>query len=262
MSNVNLNQQIHRLGDSRRVRQSGFSLIELMVAVVIGLFITLGLTQMFVNMYSTSQSQNNLYEYQENQRQGIVLLMHSAQLAGYYASTPSATVSASTILVAQTNSGDGTTFVAGAGIVGKKGYPATGTDSIDIYYQTSGADNIINCQGGVATVPTLVINSFYINSSNQLVCTVTLPPAAPSTPLVLANNVGSMTISYGIDKISAGTTDALLDATAVQTNVMWPSVRAIQVTLNFCTGNIVNSASTACSATSPWVQTINLMSKS
>ena len=54
--------------------QSGFSMIELMVAILIGLFLTLGLSQIFLSMYSTSQSQGNLSQNQENQRLGIVML--------------------------------------------------------------------------------------------------------------------------------------------------------------------------------------------
>jgi len=250
-------------------QQAGFSLIELMVAVLIGMFIVLGLSQVFLNMYSTSQSQGTLFQYQNNQRQAILALTNITQSAGYYAASPTNINYAQTALPAVTNSGDGSTFIAGAGIVGTTGTGSTQQDTLNIYYQSSGTDNIYNCQGGVTTVGsyTTVINSFSINASNQLVCTVKVGAAAVSTPLVLANNIKNMTILYGIDTTAGGgsplmTTNTYMTATQVGAASYWPNVRAVQITLNFCTPNLFNAASTSCSTTTPWVQTINFMSKS
>ena len=256
-----------------RLRQKGFSLIELMVAVVIGLFIVLGLSQMFISMYSTSQSQSTLSQYQTGQTQAIVALTNTVQLAGYYASTPTSATYASTALPAFTNTGDGSSFVAGAGIVGTTGTGTPEQDTLDIYYQSSGSDNIYNCQGGVTPIGTptpiytAVVNSFSVNASNQLVCTVSVGGAAPTTALVLANNVQSMTVLYGVDTTGAtstpaDTTDAYMTATQVGAAGDWLYVRAVQITLNFCTANVITPALTSCNTTTPWVQVINLMGKS
>ena len=271
MTNTIFRKQVKTI----RTKTSGFSLIELMVAVVIGLFIVLGLSQMFISMYSTSQSQNVLTQYQNNQRQGIVALTNTIQAAGYFASTPtSATNYVATVLPAVTNAGDSSTFVAGAGIVGTTGTGSPVNDTINIYYQSSGSDNIYNCQGGVTPIGTptpiytTVINSFSVNASNQLICTVKIGTAAVSGALVLANNVKNMTILYGIDTTGgsaspANTTNVYM--TAAQINLTntnyWSYVRAVQITVNFCTANAQNPTSTSCSSVTPWVQTINLMSK-
>jgi type IV pilus assembly protein PilW len=254
-------------------QQGGFSLIELMVAVLIGLFLTLGLSQVFISMYSTSQSQSTLFQYQTNQRQAVTALTNSTVLAGYFAQTPTSTSYAQIALPAATNSGDGTTFTAGAGIVGTTGGTVPQQDTLDIYYQSSGTDNIYNCQGGVTPVTspvvtyTTVINSFSINASSQLVCTVSVAGATPTTPLVLATNIKNMTILYAIDTTASTatplyTTDTFMTASQVSTAGDWSDVRAVQITLNFCAPNVINTASTACSTTIPWVQTINLMGKS
>ncbi|TDK68020.1 PilW family protein [Sapientia aquatica] len=251
--------------------QSGFSLIELMVAVLIGLFLTLGLSQIFLSMYSTSQSQNKLGQAQENQRLGVVMLANTVQLAGFYAGKPtSATANVLALPQLATNNTDGSSFTAGAGIVGIGGGSGTGakSDSVNIYFQSGGVDQdgIINCQGGTAPASTLTtfVNSFYINSSWQLVCSVTTNNGKPNTPLVLANDVYSMSILYGVDSVLSGTTDTYLTATDVQTNGKWLNVRSIQITLNFFTPNLLNpnAAYTSTSPTTPWVQTISLMSKS
>jgi len=260
-------------GNGTQLRQNGFSLIELMVAVVIGLFIVLGLSQMFLSMYTTSKSQSTLSQYQTGQAQGILALTNTVQLAGYFAKTPTTINYGATALPAFTNTGDSSVFVAGAGIVGTAGTGTPKQDTIDIYYQSSGSDNVFNCQGGVTPIGsptaiyTTVVNSFSVNASSQLICTVSVAGAAPTAPLVLANNVQNMTILYGVDTTGAATTpayttDAYMTATQVGAANLWLYVRAVQITLNFCTANVFNPASTSCSSTAPWVQTINLMVKS
>lgn len=258
------------LTQNRPSRQNGLSMIELMVAVVIGLFIILGLSQIFLSMYSTSQSQSTLFQYQNNQRTAITSLINQVQLASYFAQTPTSVSFGSTVLPAVTNA-DGSTFIAGTGIVEPYGASAKTTDTLNIYYQTNGIDNIYNCQGGVAAITSPVtyvtyINSFSVNSSNQLVCTVTTNGVGkPSTAQVLADNISSMTILFGVDTTGSGgvtnTTNAYLTA-AKMTAAMWPNVRAVQITLNFCTPNPLVPALTNCSTTTPWVQTINVMGKS
>ncbi len=253
---------------SPRTAQSGFSLVELMVAVTIGLFITLGLSQIFINMYSTSQSQSSLSQYQENQRLALVMLMNTVELTGYTAGIPTSLTPAVTALPAVTNA-DTSTFTPGAGIVGTGAGTGTGStsDTLNVYFQSAGSnlDQIINCQGGSASASTTTtfINSFSINANNQLVCTVTTNGGAPSSALVLANNVTSMSIMYGVDTTNSKTTNAYLTAADVTTGAMWMNIRTVQVTLNFCTANVLNPAAayTSTCPTTPWVQTINLMSK-
>ena len=256
---------------ARSGRQSGFSLIELMVAVLIGLFLTLGLSQIFLSMYSTSQSQNKLGQAQENKRLGIVMLANTVQAAGFYAGAPtSAQANVTALPTLATNNADGSSFTPGAGIVGIGSGTGNGakSDSVNIYYQSGGVDQdgLINCQGGTAktSTTTTFVNSFSINSSWQLVCTVTTNGGTPSAPLVLANDVYSMSILYGVDSGNTGTADTYLNANDVQVSGKWLYVRSIQITLNFFSPNLLtpNAAYTSTSPTTPWVQTISLMSKS
>lgn len=222
----------------------GFSLIELMVAITIGLFITLGLSQMFLNMYSTASTQRNLADFQDNQRLGVTILTNNLELAGYY-STPSIGLASVTSVNA-----DGSSFAANSAIVGTSGT----NDTINMYYQTGGnaVDNVINCQGGTSAALATVINSFSINNSNQLVCTVT-SAGVTSSALVLANNVTGMKILYGV--IGSGQTGISCYLTAAQINAAgatnWANVVSANITLT-----LFNPAT---STTSNWIQTINLL---
>ncbi len=226
-----------------RLRQSGGGLIELLIAVLIGLFITLGLSQVFLNMWSASLSQNSLAQFQDNERLALFMLSNTIQQAGYYANPVTST--AATALPATTSAGgDLATIAAGIGISGTTG---TTNDTIDVSFQTSGSDGLMNCQGKTAATATVFVNSFSINNSNQLVCSLD----GGTTFLTLATNVASMKILYGVDSQGLGTTDCYLSASSM-TTALWALARTVQITITF-TNPIYSSQ------TRPWVQTINLM---
>jgi type IV pilus assembly protein PilW len=66
----------------RRNSQFGFSLIELMVAMVIGLIILLGLVSLFTNVSSLNRTQSGLSMLQENGRYAISRLKQDIENAG------------------------------------------------------------------------------------------------------------------------------------------------------------------------------------
>ena len=231
-------------------RQSGTSLIELMVAIIIGMFITLSLSQIFVSMWASSTSQNSLAQFQDNERLGLVMLSNTIQQAGYY-SNPVTNTAVSALPAYTATAGDLVSMAAGVGVGGTSASTnGTSNDTVDIAYQTSGSDGLINCQGQTSSTSTVFVNSFSINSSNQLVCSMD----GGVTFLTLASNVASMTIVYGVDSQHLGTTDSYIAASAM-TASLWPWVRSVQITITF-TNPLYNSK------TIPWVQSINIMSVS
>lgn len=65
-------------------RQAGFSLIEIMIALLIGAFILGGLIKLFVNSHKTSRMQENLSRLQENGRFAMEYLSRDIRMAGYW----------------------------------------------------------------------------------------------------------------------------------------------------------------------------------
>jgi len=67
-----------------RQTQKGFSLIELMIAVVLGVFITGGMLQLFVNSKQSYRVQENLSRLQENGRFAMGFITKDIRMADYW----------------------------------------------------------------------------------------------------------------------------------------------------------------------------------
>ena len=64
--------------------QTGLSLVEIMIALLIGLFLLGGVLQIFINSQQTYRMQENLSRLQENGRFAIDFLAHDSRMAGYW----------------------------------------------------------------------------------------------------------------------------------------------------------------------------------
>lgn len=71
-------------GASRNFRQRGFSLVELMIAMTIGLLITAMLAVLFMNVSKANKEQFQAAEQQENGRYAMEILTNDLRTAGYY----------------------------------------------------------------------------------------------------------------------------------------------------------------------------------
>lgn len=113
-------------------RQKGLSLIELMVAMVIGLFLILGVTQIFISNQRTYLFQQAQMGNQENGRFTLAILSQELLKAGYRSSLGA--------VIPSDNSMNGCNFPQGASVV------ALSESSLCIQYQaTSKLD--VTCQG-------------------------------------------------------------------------------------------------------------------
>ena len=71
-------------------RQAGLSLIELMVAIVIGSLLLLGATSLLINNKRIYQTQDQLGRMQENARFAVQRMFHDISMAGYFGCTGAA----------------------------------------------------------------------------------------------------------------------------------------------------------------------------
>lgn len=113
-------------------RQSGLSLIELMVAMVIGLFLILGVTQIFVSNQTSYLFQQGQLGNTENGRFSVAMLSQELMRAGYRYNLARAIPTDNTLA--------GCTFPSGAAVV------AISATSFCIQYETTSKADV-NCQG-------------------------------------------------------------------------------------------------------------------
>lgn len=244
-------------------RQSGFTIIEMMVAVAISMVVLLGFTMTFVSMKQSFLSQDKSSQLQDNERLAMSILTAAGQEAGYYPKPASLDSTQITATTSTTYNG----MSAGQAVTGTS---ASGTtpESVSLAFAASANDSLITCQGHTISAADItaapatangsvgVRNTFYVDSTNKtLNCIVQVNNGTDSTygggttqPLV--TNVASMSVAYGVDA-GSGSVSGYWPASGVSS---WSTVKSVRITLNF-----VNPYDAT--ATIPWVQTINLLNR-
>jgi type IV pilus assembly protein PilW len=205
--------------------QDGFTLIEFMIALLIGLFLLGGLLTIVQNNRRVFGSQNQLAQLQDSERLALTMMTDVIQMAGYFPD-PTTNSAQSTML------GIGApVMAAGQAMTGAFNAPVAGTDSITVRYTTSGADGVLSCTGrtNVGGIFTFV-NTFsvVVNAAgvSQLVCTREDGVAYP-----LVNGVTSLRVLYGVNTTGSGNNvDSYQTAAAVAN---WNNVISVNITLTF-----------------------------
>jgi type IV pilus assembly protein PilW len=193
-------------------KQSGISLIETMIALLIGLFLLSGVLQLFSSAQQTYRMQSNLARLQENSRFALDFLTHDIRMAGYWGCMTSSTVDVSGTDGAQGASGmadmpDSIT-VQGAfvqALAGPCGSPVTIDPSSIITYQ-------INTQSSNSSLPNPEITLY--RSSNPLI-----------------EGIENMQILYGIDFNTDGVPDYYVPANPTWLTNDWVKVISVRISL-------------------------------
>jgi type IV pilus assembly protein PilW len=179
----------------------GFTLVELMVAMAIALFLLGGFAMLVQNTRDQNLNQQKLAMLQDEQRFAMTVLTDVIQQGGYYYSGP---------LGGQVTTQTSALPVAGAMVAGQPfygthsgAYPAT-PDTLTVRYQTQGGDGVIMCDGstntGGAGTTLLETNAFTVvppagNTPGQLLCSLNGAAAVP-----LVDGVQSLEVFYGVNR--------------------------------------------------------------
>jgi type IV pilus assembly protein PilW len=206
-------------------RQHGFSLVELMVAILISVFLVGGLMTMVQSNRRSFYSQNTLAQLQDSERLAMNMITDIVQTAGYFPDPT--TYTAQSAMPAITTP---VTMASGQYVWGTEGSaaPALGGDVIYIQFATKPSDGILNCAGtsNSTGATAAYLNKFSVNASGQLVCTMN------GTDYPLVNGVRNLQVTYGINSAGTGTNvDEYLNATGMAGN--WNKVISVIITLTF-----------------------------
>jgi type IV pilus assembly protein PilW len=218
-----------------RGRQRGFSLIELLVAMVVAVFLLAGLFQVLQANMDTSSEQTALAQLQDNERFAMQVYTNMIESAGYY---PTLTPAGAQNVLGTVLFADGAFFpTAGQGITG--GTNGTGGDMLMSRFATNPNDGVSSCLGNTNTggtpQPKIFKNELQV-TANVLTCSD--GNGVNAVPLV--NGVKSVTLMWGVNTASTvanggcpantylQTSDYIAQTPLIQTNVC-----SVQVTLTF-----------------------------
>src|SRR5260370_20508698 len=139
--------------------QNGFSIIELMIALLIGLFLVGGVLTIVQDNRRVFGSQNQLSQLQDSERLALTMMTDVIQMAGYFPDPTSN--SAQSTMNATSATATTPAMVAGQALTGASNAAVPGAgDSITVRYTTSGSDGILTCTGTSSTRAILT----YINT--------------------------------------------------------------------------------------------------
>jgi len=210
----------------------GFTLVELMVALAIALFLLAGLLTIVQSTRQAFSTQNQLSQLQDSERLAMTLMGDVIQETGYF---PDPTINSSTALPAAG------AYAAGQGMLGTLGATVPG-DSISVRFMTNSGQPILNCTGGTNTTGAAVTytNTFSVDASGNLNCTLSVNGVA-NAPVVLigpqAGGVGgveNLQLWYGVHTAgSDNNADTYMTADEVTAAADWDSVTCVKIRLTF-----------------------------
>ena len=209
--------------------QSGFTIIELMIALLIGLFLLGGLLTIVQDNRRVFGNQNQLAQLQDNERLALTMMTDVIQMAGYFPD-PTSNSAQSTMLATTATT---PAMVAGQAISGLSNATAQG-DTITVRYTTSGSDGILSCTGVSTTGGNFTYTNTFsvvVNASGvgQLVCTRENGVQYP-----LVNGVTKLTVLYGVNTTGGGNNvDTYMTAALVTSTSNWNNVISVNIALTF-----------------------------
>lgn len=209
--------------------QKGFSLVELMVALALGLLLSAAAIQMFLTSQQSMNVQQGSSEVQENGRFAIDFLMADIRKAGMRPA--SITTAVATPI----------TGTAGSG---------TAADTVAVSYVVESASGATDCNGNLVAGANPTITNTYSVVNGALMCEGNALVGGAKQKVELVPNVDGFKVLYGIDTVKDN----------IPAVTQWvPSPAASDVVLAVQVGLYVHSDAVIADAPPP--RTLNMMGR-
>lgn len=185
---------------SRYRRQSGMTLIEIMISLLIGAFLLGGILEIFINSRQTYRMQEGLSRLQENGRFATELISKSIRMTGYWACLSSTNITN----VAGANNNNNNNAVTGYNIDENNDNINDGTDTLTLkgaFVQTP----TVTCGNAVDTAA-----AYYTDASSTIIYTINKAALYQNTNgqnNSLIEGIQDMQILYGADTNADNTPD-------------------------------------------------------
>ena len=172
----------------KRAGAGGFTLVELLIAVTIGLLLTVLISQVFVSSKRAYSTTDDLSRMQENMRYANDVLGRTIRMASYMSSPSHVPISYDGMI--------GQFEGVNTALDGLEGSTATASDSLTVNYQGTADGGTVDCLGNAIAAGAMGTSIFSIQTVNNvpsLVCQNSVGGAAS----VLIADVENMQILYG-----------------------------------------------------------------
>ena len=199
----------------KKNRQHGLTLVEILVALVISLFLLAGLLQLFVSTRQSSRIQENLSRVQENGRFAIEYVSRVVRLAGYR----------SRDTIEQEKS-----FREAFGVNAFQGGTQDGVEFITVRFEgeNAGDGQIRNCLNQIINASSVSSDTLRI-SGNTLQCQAVTPLGGVAQTQPIVDDVESMQILYG-ERV-----DTMMRYVPAASVSNWNNVFSVRITLTLRT---------------------------
>jgi len=237
-------QQNHR--QSNIYSKQGYSLIELMVAMLIGLFLIAAMLTIYLGSKKSYAAQQEFLTLEDTGRNALYELTRIIQHAGYRTANlyPIGSYFITTQPTAASCSGSGvnstSSNIASVSAITTVSDGA-GADTIGVVYigdsqlneDCSGATLPADCQIGAAisSDSARIYSSFDITTDANGVPALTCHGSLQAGALTLVKGVEKMQFLYGVDEDMDGQVDNYMNATMVSSESAWNHVINVQVAI-------------------------------
>ncbi len=217
-----------------RAQQRGFSLVEMMVALIIGLFVLAGVGSVYITGKRSYNARDGLSLLQENGRIAIRMIEQTVQRAGYpmYAEVEPVIHSAQQIESMLLE--DGSSAEELGLEPSSDGLEQRASDELTVAYQPvpgSAWEAGEDCVGNRTKLKDLVVSRLFVDKG-VLKC----HGSGKRTAEPLVDNVVAMQVEYGVDESGDGFADRYAALPAVSD---WGKVVSIRVALLVSSGEDV-----------------------
>lgn len=228
--------------------KQGFTLVEMMIASMLGMIVILGLTTVYASSQKNSRTQNAISNMEANARIALSGLRQTIEHAGFPSiynvplEKPFHSTIDGNIDITKKCRGGGK-LIKPASIKKKKTKDNGNRDWIVVKYLSDNKNDvnhelIQDCTGGKVlpkcsadpingmynSMDAIVYNAFYINSKNSLLCA----GSRNAIPQPIAEDISNIQFLYGVNN-SLGM--SYLTATKVEQNQEWENVISVQVAI-------------------------------
>jgi type IV pilus assembly protein PilW len=244
----------------------GFTLVELMIAILIALFLLGGLVTLVIGTRRSGATQTALSQLQDNQRIAMTMITNVIQKAGYFpdpvhqqlSSFPMETIGGVNLAIGQALGGTYNAAAPGDAFAARFFAPQTDTNH-----------SIIDCAGqsnGSGPSGVWYTNLFavgVINGTSWLQCQTQTSGGGTVLVVNLIPNVTNISVLYGVGSGAAGDDYSVLQyLNAGQMSATnWANVTVVKVTLTFLVPAYGTTGGQMTTNTSTFTRVIPIMSR-